>query len=327
MKKNIIKSDDIFEDLAGCFFSIEFEKLNLEDKKKLLISKNIYEIEDLQFKLNLLNHGDQNDKEENFIIGQNFIFLGENYCLDERFLKQVYEHVQMNVLCCTEHLIKIRITDIQAHAKHVETFSDVSDFYKEIYEQHYDEIKKDENFLTYNDPSVWHYNDWEDFVTYCIRSDCKFIEAYLFEDYVNTSKYEICKSWENLHYHTEILNYLKSKLVKNQVPNQELKILKSTLSMKIFIDDGEDIFNYILKIYDDQLNPSFFSYLYDFLNTKLHKIRTKGSDNKKYRDYVEEVTKIKMSRIIYSDVNYSAEKSSMFELFDIYFLGYLEIKK
>lgn len=97
--------------------------------------------------------------------------------------------------------------------------------------------------------------------------------------------------------------------------------------MKIFIDDGEDIFNYILKIYDDQLNPSFFSYLYDFLNTKLHKIRTKGSDNKKYRDYVEEVTKIKMSRIIYSDVNYSAEKSSMFELFDIYFLGYLEIKK
>ena len=210
MKKNIIKSDDIFEDLAGCFFSIEFEKLNLEDKKKLLISKNIYEIEDLQFKLNLLNHGDQNDKEENFIIGQNFIFLGENYCLDERFLKQVYEHVQMNVLCCTEHLIKIRITDIQAHAKHVETFSDVSDFYKEIYEQHYDEIKKDENFLTYNDPSVWHYIDWENFVTDSIRSDCKFIEAYLFEDYVNTSKYEICKSWENLHYHTEILNYLKS---------------------------------------------------------------------------------------------------------------------
>lgn len=326
MKNNKKDSVDKLENLQGCFFTIEFKNLTIEDKKKLLIFKNIYEIEDLPVKINLISDSNQTLIEGNLTVGEKFTFSGEVYCISEQFLKQLFEHVKMEVKSCTEHLIKIRITNIQSHSKHIETFGNVNDFYKEVYEQHFDEIKKNEDFLTYNDPDVWHYNDWEHFVTESISSDFEFIEAYLVEEYVNSSKYEICKSWEKLHFHTEILNYLKSKIVKNQVLNHELKNSKSTLSMKVFIDDGEEIFNYILKTYEHQLNPSFFSYLYDYLNTKLYKIRTKGADSKKYRDYVAEVSNIEMSRIIYSDVTLCQEKTSMFDLFDIYISDYLTLK-
>lgn len=330
MKKKMKDSSAISDRFVSCFFSTNFNQLTMIEQKRLLIDKSIYTIDKYSSKITFTeNRQTEKNTEKAILIGENFSHLGIEYCLSDLLLKDIFEYVKRDVYSSTEQLINIKVAEINLHAKHVETFGNLLEFLKEAYKVNYDEIAKSNIFLIYNEPEVWHYPDWEYYVTEEIRYNFDLIKMFLFDEFFYCeSNIEIVASWENLHYHNEILNFIKGRInnLKNVV-TVKVGNKKSTLSIKIFIEDGEEIFNYILKVYDDRLNPSFFSYLYDFLNTKLKKIRTKGSDSKKYRDYVEEVTKIKMSRIIYSDVNYSAEKSLMFDLFERYFSDYLDLKK
>lgn len=324
----INNTEDIF---LGCLCSTEYKNLSFDEQKQILIEKKIYAIDNQSiWGLTGNEFNNELDKraihENDFQLGNMFIYLGNKYELNELFKKEFFEYIKHDAYASTVHLLDVRIKEINLHASHLANFGDLNEFYKDEYKGHYNIIKENKYFFIYNEPEAWHYPDWEYVVTEEICNSSGLIEQHLFCDGGYTYFEDISSIWQDLIFYDEILKFLRQKIKNSNSPSSALTTTKSTLSMRVFKDDGEEIFKYIIKLYEEQLNPAFFSYLYFYMKDKLHKIRSKGTDNTKYRDYVSKQHNIHMSRIIKSEVNVSSTQNDMDELFNLYFLAYNESK-
>lgn len=85
--------------------------------------------------------------------------------------------------------------------------------------------------------------------------------------------------------------------------------------IKIFKEDGLDIFNFINKLNKHEETPSYYSYLFNFLKTK-GKIVTENKDCSLYRKYVTDLKKITFSRITTYDEKHSDKKNEMDCIFE-----------
>ena len=133
------------------------------------------------------------------------------------------------------------------------------------------------------------------------------------------------ETWETMNLVKEVSYYLaiKKTEIKNEINNISVDEIQLNISSEIFKDNGFQIFIFLCENHIGLKNPAFFSYLYQFL-IKHKKILKNTKDNKKFRDYVLWKYKIKMSRIIDSDVNSSYTKDDFFKTFENLLESYSE---
>jgi hypothetical protein len=266
------------EYFLGCLFSNNFKDLKIEEKQKILIEKGIYVLTDETWCIVSIKNNDKISSEpKNFDLGDNFMFLERTYVLSEKFTSEVYEYLKADAYASIEMHLDINLKQIELEAKNVKIHGDIIEFYKNQHKDYYEEIKKNIHFFIYNEPTAWHYDDWKEFVTAHIGSNKDMIELHLFCEYGYTSFEEICENWQNLIHHSTILTYLEKKI------NNYNEI---SLSKLIFKENGEEIFNYIILMYEDDKNQAFFNYLYYFLKDELKKLKLEDEQSNAYKSYV-----------------------------------------
>lgn len=268
-------TNNIDEYFLGILYSSNYKDLSIDEQKKMLIEKKIYTIEDNEFWIlyNLENY----NKNDLFELGSSFFYLNKSYKINDLFLKELYEYVKADVYASVKQPLEIKIKEICQHAKHIESFSDVNEFYKSQYREQYERIKDNSCFLLFNEPEVWNYPDWECYVIEEVNSNSILIETHLFSEYGYSSFEEISKTWQDLYYYSEVMNFLREKLNKND---------NTSLSKLIFKENGEEIFNYIVLSYQEEKKQAFYNYLYYFLKDNLKIIKIEDEQSDTYKSYV-----------------------------------------
>lgn len=266
----------------GSLFSTNYENLGIEEQKKILIEKKIYVLDEDDyldtFKIELNGEPYKRIISENeFNLGDPFFYENKKFSINNLFLKELFESVRSDVYGTMEQLLDIKMKEINLHAKHIEKFSDVNEFYKTQYREHYEKISENEYFFMYNEPRAWNYSDWEDFITTEIMTNSFLIKKYLLTEYFYTAHEEISLEWQDLYYYSEIINFLKEKLEG---------CADTTLSKLIFKENGEEIFNHIALNYKEKKSQAFFNYLYYFLLDVLKKLKLEEEHSNTYTSYV-----------------------------------------
>lgn len=105
--------------------------------------------------------------------------------------------------------------------------------------------------------------------------------TFLKEHYI-TKQYilHIDKLLENCQYlEPNKENYLIDLLIDGKVYSNSAKM--------IFKENGEEIFNYLVRSYPDTKNQAFFNYLFYFMRDEIKKILIEEDESKVYKNYVE----------------------------------------
>jgi hypothetical protein len=271
----------IEDSFLGCLFSSNYKNLEVEDQKKLLIEKKIYVFNDDKYSHILeaiaLREPLKVIVSENEIkLGEAFTYLNANYKINDLIVKEIYEFLKDQADSSIVMPVDIRIKELNLHAKHFGHFSDISDFYKTQYKEHYEVISENDYFFEYNEPTAWNYTDWEDVVSQHVSGNYTMIECHLFSEHVYyMSNADIYKKWEDILFYSEILDFLSEKINESD-----------TLSKLIFKDNGEDIFNHIAINYKEEKKQAFFNYLYYFLLDHLKKLKLEDEQSETYKSYV-----------------------------------------
>lgn len=141
--------------------------------------------------------------------------------------------------------------------------------------------------------------------------------------------FEFTSFWCRVKFIEQAIEYCNKKILEfgEQLPettNQPIK--RASNLLRLFTENGEEIFKFIVGKYDDEKNPAFFCYLYRFLKNKLKVIRTRGVDSAKYRRYILKNFNLDMSRVFKSDVAECYTENDMFELFENLVIEFNKIK-
>lgn len=136
---------------------------------------------------------------------------------------------------------------------------------------------------------------------------------------------ELKALWELMYLVKEISYYcaIKKQELTREMSNQKKDEVDSNITKEIFYNNGLDMFAFLCYNSTGDKNKAFFSYLYTFLNLK-SKIVKGRNDNKKYRDYILQEYKLKMSKIIQTIQGKNYTQVEQFKQFDNLLKDYSE---
>lgn len=298
-------------------FSGILNDLNLEviDQNliKELISRGIYKKNEADWTSNLL-------KVENSIELSLYLhYNSSNYTLNEEISDEIFEQLEFFI----EHID----CDFESNKKKfflkLNAYVDVDKkikFLKKLYKKDYVKLTKDNDVLIYFGQEENGFTSWKDYIIHSI--DSSLIKQHL-KDEILFYKTDIIKTWSEYRSLKSLTDlYLKTiEKLSNPKNNANNKTKTKSLGELIFIEDGEEIFNFIVSKYPKSKTKAFFSYLFFFIK-KIEKSNIEGNDSVDYRQYILEEFEIEFPRIINSISTKQPTKEKINILFNKYFIEY-----
>jgi hypothetical protein len=298
-------------------FSGILNDLNLEviDQNLIneLISRGIYKKNEADWMSNFL-------KVENSIELSLYLhYNSSNYTLNEEISDEIFEQLEFFI----EHID----CDFESNKKKfflkLNAYVDVDKkikFLKKLYKKDYVKLTKDNDVLIYFGQEENGFTSWKDYIIHSI--DSSLIKQHL-KDEILFYKTDIIKTWSEYRSLKSLTDlYLKTiEKLSNPKNNANNKTKTKSLGELIFIEDGEEIFNFIVSKYPKSKTKAFFSYLFFFIK-KIEKSNIEGNDSVDYRQYILEEFEIEFPRIINSISTKQPTKEKINILFNKYFIEY-----
>jgi hypothetical protein len=246
-------------DILGLIFlgdlnPVDFYNSSFDEQQKRLVELEIYipKKTDLHFVLSNLNDWNIDFITKPFYLVQNQNLSTENiqyngidYILNPLLIEDIYANIRSNVLNSSyrykggKDLDKEKKTILLQSSKLLSN-SEIQDFYKLEYNRIFDEIKKDADFLIFEEQGEDDFWDWKSHTKAKIRFNSALIKEHIFSKYMLYKGFsELERNWDNLHFSTEMMNFLKAKIKEYQTEPVSSKAIDTSLQVLLI----EEILN------------------------------------------------------------------------------------
>jgi hypothetical protein len=272
---------------------------------------------------------DQNDKksyikelvlEQEFYFGQ-YLFQINNEVLEEIYLelKNFVEEIKFDFEMSEKHL------DMQLESYLL--IEDKIKFLAKKYRKYHSKLVENYEVKLFLGEELWGYKNWKELILGLIEGNL--ISQHLKEQVINFNDDFIIR-WSNYFSLKSMCDIIleKNSQLHIKEENDKKSIIKKNKSLTIFIDDGLQIFNYVVDNYPDELNVAFFSDLYTYLKER-NKILNPTQTNKKYIRFVlKRHTELEsFKRIIVSGAFNQNAKENRFLIFKEILKSYSQISE
>lgn len=169
---------------------------------------------------------------------------------------------------------------------------------------------------------------WKDLIIDFFTFENEIFELYLHKinfEKIKTSRIlsKFLPIWLEFYRRKKVIEHCES-IIKELEPKKR-NFNTNELGLLIFIEDGENVFNFLESNYKKEKNKAFYSYLYQFLQLKSKLVDNIKADSKEYRDYIIQTKRLKSySRIIQTNSYSNTTKNKMFEAFENFLKSYSE---
>lgn len=235
---------------------------------------------------------------EEYELGCEVNYKNTPYSSSADFYDEVY-HVLKGIVDYLYHInftkdISSITLKIKSHLSNSEKIDFLKNFLKECYAVDNEDAEEFSIFL--EGQESWKYE-----IESCMPFESEIFHYYLkkTEEEKLTNSIILNKhvpQWIEFYRRSELIDFCRKKIKELETPIEtEIKTLtntekvKSNLSVLIFSEGGEEIFNHLILNSPNTKNKAFFNYLYYFMRDEIKKIKIMEDDSKFYKNYVIEL--------------------------------------
>lgn len=300
MKKNSfkkLKNIELFKSLT------EFEQ------REVLIANRIYTLErDENQDYSIINPTlvESVKTDNNVLLGEFFKHNDKNYFVNPRVYELIFEDLEWYIYIHEEKaswLIEIQIQHIiSLIPKKNEAIEILLTKRNEFVNRYFMLMEEFPTFIDgLKQPENYGFENADQLVLASIKEDYQTISDFILKTPLDFNR--LTNIW------TEVRTLdLKIKAINEKIDElNNFTQNRKDNQIKIFKDDGEEIFNFLVSETVEEKNTAFFSYLYLFLRS-INKTISKGYQNKAYREYVLSTSSIVNSS--YKSIQKTSEKDN-----------------